>query len=61
MAIDEEINIWSNKDSQEPKIVKKKTKKKETILDKLDKYYHLFAVLLGMILAMITHKIKKKK
>ena len=61
MAIDEEINIWSNKDSQELKIVKKKTKKKETILDKLDKYYHLFAVLLGMILAMITHKIKKKK
>ncbi|MCR5788158.1 MAG: thermonuclease family protein [Bacilli bacterium] len=61
MAIDEEINIWSNKDSQEPKIVKKKTKKKETILDKLNKYYHLFAVLLGMILAMITHKIKKKK
>lgn len=60
-AIDEEVNIWSQKEYQKPKTVKKKAKKKETILDRLNKYYHLFAVLVGMILAMITHKIKKKK
>lgn len=57
-AKDNKLNIWS--DYIQPKKGKKKTTK-ETLLDKLNKYYDMIVITIAMVLALITLNITKQK
>ena len=57
-AKDNKLNIWS--DYIQPKKKKKKTTK-ETLLDKLNKYYDMIVITIAMVLALITLNITKQK
>lgn len=58
-AKDNKLNIWS--DYVPPKTNKKKKIKKETIIDKLNKYYDAIVIVVAMILALITLSLTKQK
>lgn len=57
-AKDNKLNIWS--DYIQPKKKKKKTTK-ESLLDKLNKYYDMIVITIAMVLALITLNITKQK
>ena len=57
-AKDNKLNIWS--DYIQPKKKKKKIAK-ETLLDKLNKYYDMIVITIAMVLALITLNITKQK
>ena len=55
------LNIWSGNIPKE-KLKNKTTKDKKTkVLNNLNKYYDIIAILIAMLLALITTKVKKKK
>lgn len=57
-AKDNKLNIWS--DYTSPKKKKKKVTK-DTLLDKLNKYYDMIVITIAMVLALITLNITKQK
>jgi len=60
-AKDNKINIWGDKENSNKDVTKtKKKKEKLSLLDKINKYFDLVAIIIGMTLALITVSIKKK-
>ena len=57
-AKDNKLNIWS--DYTPPKTKNKKVTK-DTLLDKLNKYYDTIVITIAMVLALITLNITKQK
>lgn len=61
-AKDEKIHIWSDEipHNEVTKLNKVQKKKKLTLMDKLNKYFDLIAIIIGMLLALLTMRVKKK-
>lgn len=57
-AKDNKLNIWSD---YIPSKTKKKKVTKDTLLDKLNKYYDMIVITIAMILALITLNLTKQK
>jgi len=61
-AKDEKLNIWSDQEYKEKVTKQNKVlkKKKQSLMDKLNKYFDLIAIIIGMLLALLTMKVTKK-
>ena len=55
------LNIWSENTPKEKSKNKTTKDKKTKVLNNLNKYYDIIAILIAMLLALITTKVKKKK
>ena len=55
------LNIWSGNIPKEKSKNKTTKDKKTKVLNNLNKYYDIIAILIAMLLALITTKVKKKK